>query len=66
MKIGVCVHFDSMEAMSKKFDDMLSEGFDNCQLISWKPELWTKENLDKLNGLIKEKDITVSAFWCGW
>lgn len=66
LKIGVCVHFDSMEAMSKKFDDMLSEGFDNCQLISWKPELWTKENLDKLNGLIKEKGITVSAFWCGW
>lgn len=66
MKIGVCVSFDDINSMSKKFDDMLSEGFSCCQLISWKPELWNKENSAILNGLIKAKGITVSAFWCGW
>ena len=41
MKIGVCVNFDEIDVMSRKFKDLKSEGFDNCQLISWKPELWT-------------------------
>ena len=44
LKTGICVHFNSVDEMSKKFNDMLSEGFDNCQLISWVPVLWTDEN----------------------
>ena len=66
MKIGVCVNFNEIEAMSKKFKDLKSEGFDNCQLISWKPELWTDENLEILKNLTEENGITISAFWCGW
>lgn len=66
MKIGVCVNFNEIEAMSKKFKDLKSEGFDNCQLISWKPELWTDDNLEIIKKLIKENGITISAFWCGW
>ncbi len=66
MKIGVCVSLDDINSMSKKFDGMLSEGFSCCQLISWKPELWNKNNSAILSDLIKAKGITVSAFWCGW
>lgn len=66
MKIGVCVNFDEIDVMSRKFKDLKSEGFDNCQLISWKPELWTEENLEILKNLIEENGITISAFWCGW
>ena len=66
MKIGVCVNFNEIEGMSKKFQNLKSEGFDNCQLISWKPELWTDENLEILKNLTKENGITISAFWCGW
>ena len=66
MKIGVCVNFNEIEGMSKKFKDLKSEGFDNCQLISWKPELWTDENLEILKELTEENGITISAFWCGW
>ena len=66
MKIGVCVNFNEIDGMSKKFKDLKSEGFDNCQLISWKPELWTDENLEILKNLTEENGITISAFWCGW
>ena len=66
MKIGVCVNFNAIDGMSKKFKNLKSEGFDNCQLISWKPELWTDENLEILKNLIEENGITISAFWCGW
>ena len=66
MKIGVCVNFDDIDVMSRKFKDLKSEGFDNCQLISWKPELWTDENLEIIKNLTEENGITISAFWCGW
>ena len=66
MKIGVCVDFNEIDGMSKKFKDLKLEGFDNCQLISWKPELWTDKNLEIIKNLTEENGITISAFWCGW
>lgn len=66
MKIGVCVNFDEIGELPKKFKELKTEGFDNCQLISWKPELWTDENSEILRKLTKENGITISAFWCGW
>ncbi|MEE1006333.1 MAG: sugar phosphate isomerase/epimerase family protein [Acutalibacteraceae bacterium] len=66
MKIGVCVNFNKIDDMSKKFKNLKAEGFDNCQLISWKPELWTDKNLEIIKKLTEENGITISAFWCGW
>ncbi len=66
MKIGVCVTFNSIEEMADKFNLLKNENFDNCQLLCWKPELFTDENADKINELIKASGITISAFWCGW
>lgn len=66
MQIGVCVNFDEIDGMAKKFENLKVEGFDNCQLISWKPVLWTDDNLEIIKKLIKENGITISAFWCGW
>ena len=66
MKIGGCVIFDEIDVMSRKFKDLKSEGFDNCQLVSWKPELWSDENSEIIKNLTEENGITISAFWCGW
>lgn len=66
MNIGVCIHFTSIGEMKEKIENIVNEGFNSCQLISWKPELWTDENAEILKKLIKEYEITVSAFWCGW
>ena len=66
MKIGVCVQFDGIDGMAKKFENLKAEGFDNCQLISWKPELWSDENSEIIKKLTEENGITISAFWCGW
>lgn len=60
MKIGTCVHLNDINEMSKKFDELLANGFDSCQLISWKPELWTDENAEILKKLIGDKKITVN------
>lgn len=66
MKIGTCVTFSSMEEMPGKLDQLAKNGFDSCQLLAWRPGLWTAKNAAVLSGLLKERRITVSAFWCGW
>ena len=59
MQSGVCVNFNEIGGMSKKFKDLKSEGFDNCQLISWKPELWTDKNLE----IIKNLDVSHISYY---
>ena len=66
MKVGVCIQFSSMDEMSKKFNSLVENGFDNFQLICWNLSLFTEENAKKINELCKEYGVTISAFWCGW
>lgn len=66
MKLGICIVLNSVDELADKVDMMLQEGWDNCQIISWKPELWTEENAKTLKALLEKSGITVSAFWCGW
>lgn len=66
MKIGVCIEFNSMDEMSKKFKTLVDNDFDNFQLICWKPELFTAENAETIVRLCKDHNVTISAFWCGW
>ena len=66
MKIGVCVGLDTMENMEGRLNDLVNEGFDNCQIVSWNPALWTDKNAETLHKMLAERGIAVSAFWCGW
>lgn len=66
MKIGICVIFDDITKMREKFELLRREDFTSCQLLAWKPALWTDENAEALNALLKEYEIEISAFWCGW
>ncbi len=66
MKIGVFVNYPGVDGYEKKIQEMTSLGFDNCQLCSWSPELWTDEAVETINAINKKYGITVSAFWCGW
>ena len=66
MKIGVCVYLGGRGDLAKKLEDLVAQGFDNCQLLSWNPADWTKENAKTIRALTKRHGITISAFWCGW
>ncbi|MBO5200550.1 MAG: sugar phosphate isomerase/epimerase [Clostridia bacterium] len=66
MNIGVCIRFTDMEGMSKKFKDLVDNGFNSCQLVCWDMTLLTEENANTIKGLCKEYGVTVSAVWCGW
>ena len=62
----MCVYLGGMDDLAKKFEDMVAQGFDNCQLLSWNPADWTPENAKTIHALTKRHGITISAFWCGW
>ena len=66
MKIGVCIEVRSIEDMDTRLRVLTENGFDNCQLICWKPELYTTENAARLKTMLDSYGVTVSAFWCGW
>ena len=66
MKIGLLVSYNRPEELEKGFYDLAAYGFDNCQLCSWNPAVWTDENAQKVRALAERYHVTVSAFWCGW
>ena len=66
MQIGVCVQFDAIERMGEKFANLRKNDFTTCQILSWDPAMWTKENADAVKALLDEYGVTPSAFWCGW
>lgn len=66
MKIGVCIRIDDMDEFEKQIATFPDEGFTTCQLLAWKPEVWTVENAKKIKGLLDKYHVTPSAFWAGW
>lgn len=66
MKVGVCVMFNDINEIEGKFQTLVEQGFDNCQIVAWVPSQWTDENAAKMNELTAKYGIKISAFWCGW
>ncbi len=66
MKIGTCVYFENAYTIEEQLRNLKANGFDNCQLLSWNPAVWTDENAALLNRVREELGLTFSAFWCGW
>lgn len=65
MKIGVVVRLDDKN-VDERFAEVRNFGFDVCQLIGWKHELFTDEIAEEILTACKKYDITISTFWCGW
>lgn len=66
MNIGTCVSLTAINEMEEKLATLQENGFDNCQMLAWAPEVWTEENAQVLKALLQKYNITVFAFWCGW
>ncbi len=66
MRIGTCVYLNAADEMEEKFRKLKDSGFDNCQLLCWKPELFTEETAETVKQAAAKNGITISAFWCGW
>ena len=49
MKIGTCVYFENAYTIEEQLRNLKANGFDNCQLLSWNPAVWTDENAALLN-----------------
>ena len=65
MKIGVVVKLDDNN-IDARFKQVKDYGFDCCQLIGWKFELFTDEIAEMVNAACEKYGVTISTFWCGW
>ncbi len=66
MQIGTMVRFDSVDTIETKFQNLIKNGFNACQLNTWNPAIRTDENAELIKNLVKKYNITISAVWCGW
>ncbi|MBQ8683444.1 MAG: sugar phosphate isomerase/epimerase [Clostridia bacterium] len=68
MNVGIAIVFDDkdLSKLKKKVDDSVGRGFHHCQLMCWDPTLFTDENAEVIRTYFAEKDMTITAFWCGW
>ncbi|MGB4407202.1 MAG: sugar phosphate isomerase/epimerase family protein [Sphaerochaeta sp.] len=66
MKVGVIVLMDAGTDVGKKFSEVREMGMDNCQLVCWDQNAFTNEMAGKINEAVKEHEIEITAFWCGW
>ena len=66
MNVGIIIRHSGGEEMRKGFADAAARGFGHCQLVSWDPQYWTKENAEEVNALSREYGVEITAFWCGW
>ena len=66
MKIGTMVIFDDINRLESKFKRLKNFGLCSCQLSSWNTKIWTEDNARRINDLVHQYDIEISAFWCGW
>ena len=53
MRIGLLLSYNRPEELEKGFADLAAHGFDNCQLCSWNPAVWTDENAKKVRALVR-------------
>ncbi len=65
MNVGICVHHGRHD-LRESFQNAVDMGFHHCQLISWNKHLWNDQEAEKINALLQEFDMTITAFWCGW
>ncbi len=66
MNVGIIIRHSGGEEMRKGFADAAARGFCHCQLVSWGPQYWTKENAEEVKALTREYGVEITAFWCGW
>ncbi len=62
-RIGV---ISTMSEDAGNLAEVAGYGLDVCQLVSWRPELWTEETAAAVRSRSTETGVRISAFWAGW
>jgi len=66
MKLGTRITITSLEKLDSDFGKLKDIGFAACQLSCGKPDMFTAENAEIIETLIKKHGVEVSAFGCSW
>lgn len=64
MKIGVLVSLS--KDINQEFWKIKEMGIDTCQIKCWDEDLMTDELAGIVNDAVREHNMEITAFWCGW
>jgi sugar phosphate isomerase/epimerase len=62
-RIGVIA---GLKSEGPNFGEMVVMGLSVCQLVSWQPENWTDQTVERVRGEADENEIHMTSFWAGW
>ena len=66
MRIGVTIDLVRDVSLGTEFQKLRSFGMNSCQLVCWDRSLLNRETADMVLREMKEKEVEITAFWCGW
>lgn len=61
--IGIIVQLQ--QVLENGIKDILELGLNCCQINCWQADLYTRENAEKLLGIVKDK-VKIASLWAGW
>ncbi len=64
LTIGVLV--DLADDIEQRLDKLVALGLADCQIVSWKPERWTRDTARRLTGAARSRNVALTTFWAGW
>lgn len=65
-ELGLLIKLDCQENIEKLLKRVVDLGFKTCQVSTYVPELYTKENADLINKYCMEFGVRVTLLWAGW
>ncbi len=64
--LGLLIKFTSAETIVPLLQRVVDFGFPTCQISTYVPELYTKENAETINSFCKKHDLELTMLWAGW
>lgn len=64
MQIGAMIQLNN--TVETQLAELSAMGMKSCQLVCWNQEMMTTAVADCVLAAIKQYDIQITGFWCGW
>ncbi|MFI3256877.1 MAG: sugar phosphate isomerase/epimerase family protein [Spirochaetales bacterium] len=65
-ELGLLIKLKTDDSIIPLLQQVKDFGFKTCQISTYVPSLYTKENADKINDFCAKNDLKVTMMWAGW
>lgn len=65
-ELGLLIKLTTVEGIIPLLQRVKDFGFKTCQVSTYVPSLYTKENAECINSFCKANDLKITMLWAGW